>query len=96
MIGETYTLGICFMYDTTQLNNINFDRPVSLWMKPGADFNHYAIASVLDTRRIQIVSYSASGTSPVMALEHGHWYNLLFTADFAGGAVNDRSTSMHR
>src|SRR5437773_5375894 len=27
--GVTYITGICFKYDTTQLNNINFDRSVS-------------------------------------------------------------------
>ena len=90
VIGVSYTLGICFKYDTTQLNNINFDRPASLWMKPEADPNHYLVASVLDTRRIQIISYSATASSPVMQLQQGHWYNLLLFADFSGGGTADQ------
>jgi len=89
VIGETYITGICFKYDTSQFNNINFDRPVSLWMKPYVDPNHYIVASVLDTRRIQIISYSATSTSPVMQLQQGHWYNLLLTTDFVGGIAGD-------
>ena len=89
VIGEAYITGICFKYDTSQFNNINFDRAASLWMKPYVDPNHYIIASVLDTRRIQIVSYSATGTSNIMSLQQGHWYNLLLTADFTGGATAD-------
>ena len=89
-IGDSYLTGICFKYDTLSLNNINFDRAASLWMKPGADPNHYLIASVLDTRRIQVVSYSATGMSVPMQLLHGHWYNLLLIANFTGGPVNDQ------
>jgi len=90
VIGVSYITGICFKYDTLQFNNINFDRAASVWMKPYADPNHYAIASVMDTRRIQIVSYSASGTSAVMQLQQNHWYNLLLTTDFTGGGANDQ------
>lgn len=89
VIGDTYITGICFKYDTSQFNNINYDRAASLWMKPYVDPNHYIIASVLDTRRIQIVSYSATGTSPIMQLLQGHWYNLLLTTEFTGGVTAD-------
>jgi hypothetical protein len=89
VIGESYSTGICFKYDTTQLNNINFDRPVTLWMKPYIDPNHYIVASVLDSRQIQVISYSASASSAVMQLVHGHWYNLLLVTDFTGGGAND-------
>jgi hypothetical protein len=88
--GVTYITGIFFKYDTLQLDNTNFDRAASLWMKPNADPNHYLVASVLDTRRIQIISYSATNTSAVMNLEHGHWYNLLLIADFTGGPLSDQ------
>jgi len=89
VIGEGLDLSISFKYDTTQLNNINFDRSVSLWMKPYVDPNHYIIASVLDTKRIQIVSYSATSNSPVLQLVHDHWYNLVMTIVFTGGALHD-------
>lgn len=88
--GVSYITGICFKYDTTQLNSINFDRATSLWMKPYADPNHYVIASVLGTGNIQIVSYSAAASSAVLALQQDHWYNLLLITDFTGGAFNDQ------
>jgi hypothetical protein len=88
-LGVVYTTGICFKYDTSQFNNINYDRPASVWMKPYVDPNHYIIASVLDSRQIQIVSYSATGSSPTMQLLQGHWYNLLLNTSFAGGAQGD-------
>src|SRR5688572_26891958 len=56
--GTSYTTEVCFRYDTLQLDAINYDRPVSLWMKPSADPNHYIIGSVLHTGQVQIVSYS--------------------------------------
>ncbi len=90
VIGVSYTTGICFRYDTSQLNSINFDRAASLWMKPYSDPNHYVIASVLGTRNIQIVSYSAAASSIPMQLQQGHWYVLLLTTDFAGGTLNDQ------
>ena len=89
-IGVSYITGICFKYDTTQLNSINFDRAASLWMKPFADPNHYVIVSVLGTGHIQIVSYSATASSAAMQLQQGHWYNLLLITDFTGGAFNDQ------
>ena len=88
--GETYITGICFKYDTSQLNSINFDRPVTLWLKPSADPNHYAIASLLGSGNIQLVSYSATSSSNVLALQQSHWYVLQLTAAFTGGAFNDQ------
>ncbi len=82
-------IGICFKYDTSQFNNINFDRPVSLWMIPSADPNHYIIASVLDSRKLQIVTYSVANTSNAINLEQGHWYNLFLIADFDGDVTGD-------
>ena len=92
VIGDSSDLSVSFRYDTTQLNSINFDRAASLWMKPYVDPNHYIIASVLDTRRIQIVSYSAAASSAVMQLQHGHWYNLVLSSLFDGGGLNDEIT----
>jgi hypothetical protein len=89
VIGETYEAGISFKYDTSNFNNINFDRPVSLWMKPYVDPNHYIIASVLDSKKIQIVSYSATGSSLTMQLQQGHWYELFVNTAFNGGGTGD-------
>ena len=89
VIGVTYITGICFRYDTLQINTINFDRAASVWMKPYSDPNHYLVASVLHDRKLQIISYSTASTSLAMPLLHGHWYNLLLTADFDGGATGD-------
>ncbi|CAN5584537.1 hypothetical protein BH11BAC1_BH11BAC1_28110 [soil metagenome] len=89
-VGVSYTTGICFKYDTTNLNSINFDRPVTISMKPYVDQNHYVIASVMGSGNIQIVSYSAAASSPVLQLDQDHWYNLLLTTVFTGGAANDQ------
>ncbi len=90
VIGVTYTTSISFRYDTTQLNSINFDRPVSLWMSPHSDPNHYIIGSLLGSGNIQIVSYSATASSGVIQRQQGHWYNIILTTDFTGGAFNDK------
>lgn len=88
--GVTYIQGICFKYDTSEINIINFDRAATLWMKPSADPNHYLIASIINTPEIQVISYSAIGFSGTLNLLHDHWYNLLMSADFTGGGAGDQ------
>jgi hypothetical protein len=76
---------ICFKYDTTQINSSNFDRAVSVFLHPAADFNHYVIASITYNKRIQIVTYSWANSPPLINLLHGHWYQFLLNTDFISG-----------
>jgi hypothetical protein len=76
---------IAFKYDTTHINSSNFDRAVSIFLRPSVDFNHYIIASVTYTKRIQIVTYSWANTPPLVNLLHGHWYQFLLNTDFVTG-----------
>jgi len=73
---------IAFKYDTTQINSSNFDRAVSLFLRPSADFNHYVIASVNYNKTLQIATYSWANSPPVLNLQHGHWYEFLLSTDF--------------
>ncbi|MBK5285000.1 MAG: hypothetical protein JJE25_06325, partial [Bacteroidia bacterium] len=81
--------GLYFKYDTTQINTVNFDRAVSIFLRPGADFNHYVIASVNYDKRIQIVSYAWANNPPLLNLLQDHWYALTLTATFTGGLPGD-------
>ncbi|MBL0342317.1 MAG: hypothetical protein IPP71_16255 [Bacteroidetes bacterium] len=44
---------LSFKYDTTQLNSINYDRAISIFLKPGADANHYIIGSITPDKRFR-------------------------------------------
>jgi len=68
---------ISFKYDTTQINSINYDRAVSLFLRPAADFNHYVIASVTYDKKIQIVTYSVANNPYLVNLVHNHWYEFI-------------------
>jgi hypothetical protein len=90
--SSTTNTRISFKYDTTQINSSNFDRAVSIFLRPSADFNHYVIASVNYNKRLQIITYSWANNPPLLNLLHDHWYELLlnisFTADSPSYQVN--------
>jgi hypothetical protein len=73
---------LSFKYDTSQINNINFDRAASIFLRPSRDFNHYVIASVNNNKRLQIISYSWTNTPPLLNLQHNHWYEFLLNTAF--------------
>lgn len=73
---------ISFKYDTTQLNPINYDRAVSIYLNPEADFNHYVIASITSDKKIQIVSYFAANNPVPVNLIHNHWYEFILSTSF--------------
>ena len=66
------TTRISFKYDNTQLNAVNYDRAVSIFLRPSVDFNHYVIASITHDSKLQIVSYSWANNLPVVNLQHNH------------------------
>lgn len=73
---------ISFKYDTTQINPINFDRAVTIYLNPGADFNHYVIASITYDKKIQIVSYFAANSPVPVNLIHNHWYEFILSTSY--------------
>lgn len=80
------TTKLCFKYDSAQVNTANFDRAVSLFLRPSSDFNHYIIASVTHDKRLQIVSYSYANTPPLLNLLDNHWYELSLTTVYVSNA----------
>jgi len=83
----TYTItSIVFKYDTSQINSVNFDRAVSIFLRPSADYNHYLIASVNYNKRLQIVTYSWANSPPLMNLLHNHWYSFMLNTNFVTGS----------
>jgi hypothetical protein len=82
--SSTTNTRICFKYDTTQINSSNFDRAVSIFLRPSADFNHYVIASVNYNKRLQIVTYSWANTPPLLNVLHDHWYEFFLNTSFVG------------
>ena len=77
---------ISFRYDSTQINSTNFDRAVSIFLRPSADFNHYVIASVNYNKRLQVVTYSWANSPPLLNLLQDHWYELILNTTFTTGS----------
>jgi hypothetical protein len=73
---------ISFKYDSTQVNPINYDRAVSIYLNPEADFNHYVIASITYDKKIQIVSYFAANNPFPVTLIHNHWYEFILSTSY--------------
>ena len=88
-IGDTARTSICFKYDSTQINLPSYQRALSIWLWPNADFNHYIIASVSGNKKLELLTYSWSNNPyPDLALWHDHWYRYELRAIFQGGAGN--------
>ena len=82
---------VSFKYDTTVFSSSGFDRAVSIFLRPNADFNHYVIASVSHTQSIEILTYSwTNSPGPQLNLIHNHWYDLIVRVTFTGGPSGDQ------
>lgn len=82
---------ISFKYDTTVFNQSGFDRAVSIFLRPAADFNHYIIASVTHNHRLEVLTYSwTNSPGPLLNLVHNHWYQFILRVPFTGGASGDQ------
>jgi hypothetical protein len=82
---------ISFKYDTTLYNSSGIDRAVSIFLRPSTDFNHYIIASVSHSHRIEILTYSWTNSPGLLVnLIHDHWYMLVLRVPFVGGPTNDQ------
>ena len=91
--GYSSSTRIAFKYDTTQLNTANFDRAVTVFLRPNADFNHYVIASITHDKKIQIVTYSAVNNPFQVNLIHNHWYEFILNTSFTTPAPVYQVTS---
>lgn len=82
---------ISFKYDTTLINSSSFDRALSIFLRPSADFNHYIIASVSHSHRIELITYSWTNSPGLLInLVHDHWYMFILRVPFTGGASGDQ------
>lgn len=77
------TTSICFKYNAALLAN-GFDRATSIWVQPHNDPNHYIIATVSHSRKLEMYSYSAftASVSPIN-LQTGNWYKLELIFSYA-------------
>lgn len=83
--GDTTITSICFKYDSTTVQLSSFQRAISIFLRPYADFNHYVIATVSGNKKLELITYGWVNTPyPNLNLLHNHWYSYkLSTAFFA-------------
>lgn len=83
--GDTTVTSVCFKYDSTTVQLSSFQRAVSVFLRPYADFNHYIIASVSANKKIEIITYGWVNTPyPNLNLLHNHWYQYKLSTAFFG------------
>lgn len=84
--GGVYTISICFKYDSTTVNTTRYERPVSIWLEPHSDPNHYLITTISRSKTYEQITYGwVNTTSPNLPLLNNHWYKFSITATFVGG-----------
>jgi hypothetical protein len=74
--GSYCQASISFLYDTTTLNDINFDRAASIWFNPSTDWNHYFIAEMSNNNGLRSLTYYSAQNGSGYQLLHNHWYQL--------------------
>ncbi|HKR04161.1 MAG TPA: T9SS type A sorting domain-containing protein [Bacteroidia bacterium] len=81
--GDTTVTSICFKYDSTTVNLGSFQRALSIFLRPYADFNHYVIATVSGNKKLELITYGWVNTPyPDLNLLHNHWYRYILTTAF--------------
>ena len=79
--GDTIKASICFKFDISTIHANSFQRGVSIWMQPNADFNHYIIATVNYNQRMELITYGwTNSPGPVASLQSNHWYRFTLNA----------------
>lgn len=83
--GDTTVTSICFKYDSTTVQLSSFQRAMSIFLRPSADFNHYVIATVSGNKKIELITYGWVNTPyPNLNLLHNHWYQYKLSTAFFG------------
>lgn len=78
--GDTSVTGISFKYDTSGINTNSFQRATTIFIHPSADPNHYIIATVSGTKKLELITYGWVNTPyPSLNLLHNHWYRYVLT-----------------
>ncbi len=77
VLNDTAVFSICFLYDSSAVHPNSFQRPVSIFLHPYADFNHYIIASVSLTKKIEIITYGWIAPNASAILLQNHWYRFV-------------------
>ncbi len=84
-------VSICFKYDTAGIDYFHLERPVSIWLTPNSDWNHYVVATISRNRKFEQITYGwVNPTSPVLPLADGHWYKFSLTTSFTGGVSGNQ------
>ena len=87
--GDTSYTSICFKYDTAAMHPGTFQRAMSIWLIPYADFNHYIVASVTGNKKLELLTYSwANNPYPILNMLDRHWYRCILTTAFIGGSLH--------
>jgi hypothetical protein len=85
--GDTAITSVCFKYDSTTVELSSFQRAISIFLRPSADFNHYVIATVSGNKKIELITYGWVNTPyPNLSLLHNHWYSYKLSTAFFGAA----------
>lgn len=82
--GDTVITAISFKYDSALIHPNSFQRAVSIFLRPQADFNHYIIASVSWNKKIELLTYSWNNNPyPPLTLHSNHWYRFELMVIFS-------------
>ena len=87
--GDTLKTSICFKFNTFNIQAGSFQRAVSLWLQPSADFNHYIIGTINYNQKMELITYGWSNNGgPTVTLLNNHWYRYELEAVMLGGVNN--------
>jgi hypothetical protein len=87
--GDTTLTSICFKYDSTTVHATSYERAMSIWLRPHADFNHYVIATAAGNKKIELITYGWVNTPyPNLNLLNGHWYKYNLSVAFFAATFN--------
>lgn len=77
LAGDTTFTSICFKYDSALIHPNSYQRALSIFLRPQADYNHYVIASVSGNKKIELLTYSWNNNPyPPLTLHTNHWYRF--------------------
>ncbi len=81
--GDTTVTSINFKYNSGSVVLSSYQRAISIFLRPSADFNHYVIATVSGNKNIELITYGWVNTPyPNLNLLDNHWYNYRLTTAF--------------
>lgn len=89
-VGSTNKTSISFKYNSTLVNPNDYQRAVSISLKPKHDSNHYITTTVEKDKSLGILSYSWNNNyGTTLDLKDNYWYKLQVTTNVFGGTFGD-------